>query len=86
MKYKKGDVVYFGNTKIEISSKRGADAMNKHKPKTMKDFKKFSRPMKNYSPVDRSERFLENNLIGTGFRRNRKGLTNLSSLDDLARM
>lgn len=86
MKYKKGDTVYLGKTKIEITTKRGADAMNKHRPKTMKDFGKFSRRMKNYSPADKSERFLENNLIGSGFRGNRKGLINLGSLDDLARM
>lgn len=36
--------------------------------------------------VDKDEHVLINNLIGSGFRRNRKGLINLRSVDDLARM
>lgn len=35
--------------------------------------------------TDSDEKFLERNLIGS-FRKPRKGLINLSSLDDLARM
>jgi hypothetical protein len=38
------------------------------------------------SSVDRSEKFLARNIIGGGFRTPRKGLINLNSTDDLARM
>jgi len=38
------------------------------------------------SQVDRSEKFLAQNIIGGGFRTPRKGLINLNSTDDLARM
>lgn len=42
---------------------------------------------KRMSDVDRDERFLAQNVIGTGrFRTPRKGLINLNSTDDLARM
>lgn len=36
--------------------------------------------------VDNGEKVLLNNLMGRGFRKPRKGLINLNSLDDLARM
>lgn len=50
-------------------------------------FKTKSKGRKLYaSPVERSEKFLERNLIGAGFRKPRKGLINLNSLDDLTKM
>lgn len=36
--------------------------------------------------TDKGEKVLINNLIGGGFRKPRKGLINLTSVDDLARM
>jgi hypothetical protein len=38
------------------------------------------------SSIIKSEKFLAQNIIGGGFRRSRKGLINLNSTDDLARM
>lgn len=91
--YKKGDKLIFGNSEITITTKRGADAVNKYKPKSMSDLRKIARKQRMMKHerserrmgVDRDERFLTNNILGVGFRSPRKGLTNLNSLDDLAR-
>lgn len=72
LKYKKGDVVKFGNTMFTILTKRGADAINKHKPKKLSDMRKFSRPSRDQS-------------VGRAERNPHRGWVNSNSLDDLVR-
>lgn len=55
-KYKIGDKVKFmdGFDEVEytIISKKGADAMNQHQPKSYSDMTKFSQPIKKSHSMD----------------------------------